>query len=292
MKTIMFGNGLNMLTDGYMSWSDMVSVIKINAKEDRIPFTLQYEAKIIDSNKSYLNANQEVLFKLKDVLRGYQTNQVYKALGEIRAEHYITTNYDYAMKKTFVSLGYKKPTKVGRDKYSIRRKHLFTKSGLNTSIWHIHGEIDAITSIMLGLGYYGAKISRMKDYIDGKYSYKSGNSNITIGPLKTRLLEGILKPESWIDLFFISDVHILGSGLYYDEIDLWWLLTKRKELLASIKMKVEPNKIIYYGNVEQGKLELFHKLGIDVVEYDCYPKTKESYVRMYNYFIERIIRGK
>ena len=34
---------------------------------------------------------------------------------------------------------------------------------------------------MLGHELYGRKISRIKDYIDGKYQYESKNKKITIG---------------------------------------------------------------------------------------------------------------
>lgn len=288
MNTILFGNGLNLLTDGNSSWSDLVSVIKVAKNEERIPFTLQFEAKLSELEKPYQISNKEVLTIIVKTLHNYKTNDIYIKLASLCVDNYITTNYDFTLKKALLSLGYGSPNKNGCDKYSIRRKLHLNKSGQSTNIWHIHGDIDSITSIMLGLSYYGAKIARMKDYIDGKYSYDFSKTKIRIGPLKTRLLTGIANPESWIDLFFTSDVHILGYGFYYDEIDLWWLLAKRKEILDDVKMKIRPNRIIYYGNVDDGKSKLLAKLGVDIVDYECYPKTNLSYSKMYNFFIDKI----
>lgn len=286
MDTILFGNGLNMLTESNASWAELVSAIDIAKNEERIPFTLQYEAKLSDSPKSYQNTNNEILANIVNTLKEYKSNGIYDWLASLDIEHYITTNYDYVMKKALSSQGYKRLQKEGSDRYSLRRRICCNNSGKGKRIWHIHGDIDAKTSIMLGLGYYGAKISRMKDYIDGNYCYDYKKKKIPVGPLKNRLQTGIAEPESWIDLFFISNIHILGYGFYYDEIDLWWLLAKRKELLSTIK--ITPSRIIYYGNVDKGKSELLSKLGVDIVDYDCYPKKTSSYLKMYEYFVEKI----
>lgn len=37
-------------------------------------------------------------------------------------------------------------------------------------------------------------------------------------------------PFLWIDVFLRDDVHILGLGLYYSEIDIWWAITYKNHL--------------------------------------------------------------
>lgn len=69
---------------------------------------------------------------------------------------------------------------------------------------------------------------------------------------KTRLTQGI-ELTSWIALFLMSNIHIISYGLYYDEIHLWWLLIKRKKIIDDLGLRLIPNKIYYYGNVEKGK---------------------------------------
>ena len=55
--------------------------------------------------------------------------------------------------------------------------------------------------------------------------------------------------KSWIDHFFFSNVHILGLGLDFSEIDLWWILDRRKRLIMEgcpIK-----NHIFFYDIVKK-----------------------------------------
>lgn len=288
MNAILFGNGLNMITKGNVSWGELVSVIEEDKNEERIPFTLQYEAKLADSDILSQEVNKDFLIDIKKKLKDYSTNEIYQRMGSLNVEHFMTTNYDFVMRNTLVALGHGKPKKERGDKYSIRGKIFFEKPQEETAIWHIHGNIDALSTIMLGLGYYGSKIARMKDYIDGKCDYGPAANKIRIGPLKTRLQAGVSNPVSWIDLFFIADIHIIGYGFQYDEIDLWWLLTKRKEIFEDKRLKGKQNKITFYGKADKGKTELFNKLGVDVVDYKTSPKTTEAYIKMYNSFLDKI----
>lgn len=88
MNKIMFGNGLNMLTEGNSSWADLVSVIETAKYEERIPFTLQYEAKLSDSKKSYQRANNEILEKIVKTLKRYKSNGISDRLASFGVEHY------------------------------------------------------------------------------------------------------------------------------------------------------------------------------------------------------------
>ena len=46
-------------------------------------------------------------------------------------------------------------------------------------------------------------------------------------------------------LFFNSDIHIVGFGFDYSEIDLWWILNKRaRMMLANNSAKQIKNKKI------------------------------------------------
>lgn len=51
----------------------------------------------------------------------------------------------------------------------------------------------------------------------------------------------------WPELFFTSDIAIVGLGLDYSEIDLWWLLSMRAALFSPNKGLIEnENRIIFY----------------------------------------------
>lgn len=120
------------------------------------------------------------------------------------------------------------------------------------------------STIMLGLHQYCESVGRITAYLNGKYSYSLNKEQTDIASIKERLSEGIDFPESWIDLFFISDVLMIGFGLLYEEIDLWWILASRKRL---IRQGVALNNHVYYcGTVEPGKRKLLETLDVEIVE--------------------------
>ena len=67
-------------------------------------------------------------------------------------------------------------------------------------------------------------------------------------PLIRRLLKsGRVNVNSWLDLFFTKDVHIVGLSLDYVETDLWWLITYRaRRKLENEKKTPIFNRITYY----------------------------------------------
>ena len=59
-----------------------------------------------------------------------------------------------------------------------------------------------------------------------------------------RLRSNDIQIHSWIDLFFTTNVHIIGFGLDYSEQDIWWILNKRKRYMYENKGNIR-NKIHY-----------------------------------------------
>ncbi|MGJ1421373.1 hypothetical protein ACR79T_17270 [Sphingobacterium spiritivorum] len=52
--------------------------------------------------------------------------------------------------------------------------------------------------------------------------------------------------QSWIDLFFTTDIHIFGFALDFVETDLWWLLTYRARSKFYKRSTFICNTIYYY----------------------------------------------
>jgi hypothetical protein len=76
--------------------------------------------------------------------------------------------------------------------------------------------------------------------------------------------------RSWAELFFNSNVHILGLSLDYSETDLWWILTKRARILSEEKTSsLVQNKIFYYSRHLTPEREgLLKSLHVNVVKPD------------------------
>jgi hypothetical protein len=132
----------------------------------------------------------------------------------------LTTNYDYNFTP------YATGIKTKETKYSLYRYQMYN----NTKIWHIHGEINAPESIMIGYEHYMSSIHNIQ--INQKENQKEN------------------KKISWIDIFLNDNIYILGLGLDFGEIDLWWLLSYRNRLI------LEKDIFNIYVIRKQGKCEV------------------------------------
>lgn len=308
MKVLLFGNGLNQL-NGYTTWDDLVK--RINDKDDKhkIPNTLHYEAQILQlpykvteaityNGESVTYNDEEMTFTIgtessfkngvAHEMKRYASNEVYQRVASMDGiDHYLTTNYDQVLKQTLEGIGYSEVEHVrAENTYSLRRRHtLQNVEGAMKHIWNIHGEIDTPQTIMLGLYQYCGSVGRISEYMNGKYKYKREKQIQTMPKLLDRLKDGIEEPFSWIDLFFIADIYMIGFGLLYDEIDLWWVLTRRKRLIRQgydIK-----NRVLYCGNVNTGKEKLFSTMGVEVIKPDA---EKDDYRGQYMSLLDKIER--
>ncbi|MBR1433065.1 AbiH family protein [Ruminococcus sp.] len=92
--------------------------------------------------------------------------------------------------------------------------------GKERRIWHIHGEARKPDSMILGHYYYGnltAKIKNESDRLDDAYRREG------------------YKCKSWMDLFILGDVYIIGTALDVSEIDLWWLINRKARETAAVE---------------------------------------------------------
>jgi hypothetical protein len=91
---------------------------------------------------------------------------------------------------------------------------------------------------------------------------------------------------SWVDLFFMTDVHIIGFGLGYDETDIWWILNRRKRMLLEGKITTLPNNIYFYmNNLNHAQAKLLSDFGAIVVNVDV---KSGNYLRAYQRIISMI----
>lgn len=310
LKTILFGNGLNRL-NGYSTWEDLLEKIDDRMDTVRIPNTLQFESEVLvrpemdevhisyngkvptyNGEKLFYTTETETLLKVNvaAAMRQYEDNDVYRRIASMQdVSNYITTNYDDVLKRTLLNKGYDEMDSVGvENTYSLRRQSILVNSyGTQKHIWNIHGEIDSPKTIMLGLDHYCGSVGRISEYLFGRYTFSMEKRQITLPKIQDRLLRGIDTPLSWLDLFFISDIYIIGFGLLYEETDLWWVLTRRKRLM---RQGVEiHNRVCYCGQVDPGKRRLLETMSVEIIEPD--PKAG-NYYNQYMSLIDQIDRNR
>lgn len=254
-NTLLFGNGINRLKPENISWSNLLNDLKESRifDNDNLPNTMIYERIILERPKRHPDITYDefvVKSKIADLMANITTNQVYVDLYKIKAENYLTTNYDYAFIDSIKDLDEVNLPIFeysSEDVYSIRRlKRISNAKESKKHFWQFHGEIKKPATIMLGLDHYCGEIGKIDTYIKGGYRYTEDKETITEKSIDEKLRENKFSGSSWIELFFNSNIHILGFSFDYAEIDLWWIINKRARMKRSDLGAFITNEIIFY----------------------------------------------
>ena len=230
--------------------------------------------------------------KIKDLLNNIEKNNTYTELFKLNVQNYLTTNYDYAFIESILDLDeVNLPIHeyTTEDVYSIRRlKRISNKREKTKHFWQIHGEIRKPATIMLGLDHYCGSIGKIDSYIKGGYEYKKDGKEEKEPSIVKKFEGNSFTNSSWVELFFTSNIHIIGLTFDFSEIDLWWIVNKwarlkrSKELNGKIK-----NKIIYYcDSINDSKKRLFESFGVEV-KIDKLSDSADKYSVYYDKLINR-----
>jgi len=266
-NTLLFGNGLNLLSENPLSWDSLLQKLEVgnNTISSGTPNTMKYEKIFLDRHSLQLNKSKDEELAIKEqiaeLMKEQRGNSFYSEIIELGFENYLTTNYDNAFCETY---GGEQSNESTEGIYSLRRYlTLDSKNHRGTKLWHIHGEVEHPKSIMLGLDHYCGSISKIDSYIKGNYEFSVKSTKQKVKPMTEKLKENSFDQVSWVELFFNSNVHILGLSLDYSETDLWWVLNKRARLMQSSNIK---NKIYYYdSNIVDSKKSLLESMGVTVI---------------------------
>lgn len=283
-KTILYGNGVNLLGGG-PSWNKLLQDI---SKKSLLPpiksNTLKYEYIILpqeentegvivaDENSILVddegnaicfveNTELNIKASLAKKLKEQKPSYFYDKLVELDADHYITTNYELFLPQKF-------SLEIQHSKNPlIHRYRTLEKEGKRKTFWNIHGDTDKSESIILGLSDYCQYVAEIDKYLN-------------------RTEPGNLR--SWIDLLLNTEVHILGLAMANEEIDLWNVLTTRKRIRRHNSTECQ-NEIYYYAiqdeSLDSGKKELLKALDVNVVdiEFDWSENAyKKAYQRIFD----------
>ena len=270
-QVLLLGNGLNR-TYGGNSWGGLLQKIAVRSdlpKELHCPYPLQAVLVTNDHVKTAMKDH-------KDEFYGTVSDRLSKKLQvllETGFDDILTTNYSYeleatALEKTIVSDHFLKKTcgniregERAEGKYLISTCQNVNYHKTPNRIWHIHGEARKPDSMILGHYYYATLLHKMTEYVQGRKNVFQENQREsnpqTIG--------------SWLDSFILGDVYMLGFGMEFSEIDLWWLLNRKK------RENADHGKVYFYtpgGEKFSEKEELLKLLEVNVVHCDC--KTPEG----------------
>ncbi len=267
-KVVFYGNGLNQVSGG-INWNELLKNMKGKTKVPHLDsntmyFEMIYFARMESKLSTNIEVRKDVVDEMISMHKSNQSKQrnpeIYEKLACLPVADYITTNYDLSLEFELNSQGYNcVEEKIDHSEitYSVHRYNKFCKGDVVKRIWHIHGDIGnfmwldhkekkykSVKSIMLGYEHYCNELSRIVNYVRGHYE----GLKVGIPAMSERMEAGLngRNVMSWVDHFFVSDIHFIGYSMDFSEIDVWWLLNKRMRMKWEDKKIQLQNDIIFH----------------------------------------------
>jgi len=256
-NSLLIGNDINSLSPGY-DWGKLLNELVIYVGAENLisnlreQFPLFYEEICIFAATHGTKSEFEIKQFIGEKVQGLEPNKIHNQLLSLELNEVLTTNYEFTLEAAFLKsrVEFKNEGIAAETRHSIfRHCHIGNKR-----FWHIHGDAHTPNSIALGYEHYSGYLQGMRNYVVSGTgdSYK----NFRLEPLVKRLQVGpIICVESWLDVFFTHDVHIVGLGLDFVEIHLWWLLTFRARAASNRSKLLNLNKIYYYYPTQREDLD-------------------------------------
>lgn len=243
MKSVLLlGNGIDRSFNSHgISWGKLLDKMTTNKSlpscYSPLPFPLEIVLRTNDQVDEVLKEYHEDLYSSAedDQLRSILTKIMTLGFDDI-----LTTNYDYTLEGTALypepitkermidCMKHTDEVKRAENKYMLHTYNTVQCNGFDNRIWHIHGEARKPGSIVIGHYMYVNMVSKWQEILNQrKNSYKKYDHS---------------KPSPcWLDSFIMGNVYILGFGFDFSELDLWWLINRKK------RERTEPHgKVIFY----------------------------------------------
>ena len=245
-NTLFIGNGFSRVIFKDMpSWGKLFDKMESEIKN----YTILYEMFRLDKPQKRSDESKVKTQLIEQIKTAFSVDKINKEIcgleefGDYLRKNnvcdIITTNYDKGIEILLCDLcGYKQITEDGVSAevvYSIRTHKVFISkdSKHRIRLWKIHGDLDRIKSVTLGFDQYCGALSKIESYIKGKYEYEVCNEKRKCkAPMIEKCRTGEFDDISWAELFFKSNVYIVGFGMDFSEIDIWWILNKRARFKA------------------------------------------------------------
>lgn len=293
-NALLIGNSPNRLSQGY-SWEDLLKeLVKSVPKSVNVqhahekPFPLLYEEILTHIRRKSRRNEKDVKQRIVALLGKMQPNSVHALFSSLDVTDILTTNYDYNIEH---ASGY--PTE---DACLARETtfNLFRRARINDQyVWHIHGELKRPSSITLGYDHYVSYLSELKKYLAYQTTTRATPIKCAIKARGKRFDRGD-EPYSWADVFLSHNVHIIGLGLDYTEIDIWWLICY-KERLRDTNFKWLGKTYYYYfqspsnqsdrASKEAVRLSLLESMGVEIIPL---PVKNDDYGKAHQRLIKRL----
>lgn len=284
-KTLLLGNGLNRTLKSSLSWREFMDELgSTTSEEDQVPFPIDFE-QIAARQGAMAGRRSDDAYgclreEMSEIVKGMNSaiaGEVHQAFRNLGMRHVVTTNYD----SIFESMYDLDQLVQNPGGYKNILEPVF--GNRDTDFYHAHGLGKWKNTLCLSHEHYISLISKIRStyFTDAKDENKEILSNIIRGEMQGKGM--------WPELLFTTDVAIVGLGLGYSEIDLWWLLAQRAAIFSPYHdLKQFENTISYYYVKPQsvkfdsafcGRMHALEALSVKVepVNADDYPS---GYMKM------------
>ena len=288
-KTLFLGNGLNRTIDKSLSWSEMM--LKLGAYEPEganIPFPIEFEQ--IAAKRGFMigkkgkDPNKELREEIKDTISDFElpADAVHYRFASLNATHVVTTNFDRLFENCYANLD-----KCIRNPGSSRNILEAIYCLRDVDFYHAHGIDEYSNTLCLGHEHYISLVGKIQSAL-----YPKGEEEQSI-------IENLIKGQTpslsiWPEYLFTNDVAIVGFGMDYSEIDIWWLLALRASVFSPHnKMDEYENSITLYkayDSEEKSKspYEVSHSNALEHFGVNVVSVVKSSYKDAYYEIAEMV----
>lgn len=198
----------------------------------------------------------------------------------------MTTNYDFTVEEALVGPLHSPAFLAPESRYSLFRRH---QAG-GKEVWHVHGDATRPASMVLGFDQYAGSLQKIRNYVTSGIDVSSLPHRLS-SPVKNGILDfNVTRPVySWVDHFLRDHVHIVGLGMDFTEIDLWWLLLHKRR-------REHRSGLVFYYHIflddhaaNTPVTSLLRSLGVEVVS--VLERTYEKgYLKAADLIEERVAR--
>ncbi len=231
MHSLLLGNGINRLSE-QLDWMGVLRSLADSTPGaeqirhfERKPLSLFFEelCSALSVSLPSRQAEYQIKKKISDLLKPAPPPPLLAEYADL-FDVILTTNYDHAIESAIAGPLYQTACLMPESRYS-----LFRRTRANSKIiWHIHGDVNYAETILLGYDHYAGYLQKIRNYQVGPLTQEQIRSLYRHGPSITRNDAESVHLFSWIDHFLRDHLHIVGLGLDFTEIDLWWLLVYKK----------------------------------------------------------------
>ena len=261
-NVLLLGNGIDRsFNSNPISWGELLDKMTTNhdlPDHDMLPFPLEVVLRTNDHVDEALKTHCQ---ELKGSAADDKLREVLTRLLTLGFDDILTTNYDYTLEGTAFypdevsfaraakTMEHTAEVKRAEGKYMLHTYNAAAMNGVNNRIWHIHGEARKPSGMVIGHYLYVNLVSKWKEKLNERdQAYKNFDQTRPSG--------------CWLDSFIMGNVYVLGFGFDFSELDLWWLINRKK------REKAQPHgKVIFYtpeNKSEAAKYALLNAYGVEI----------------------------